>query len=99
MKTAIVLYTILAFQGGPDKGTITTVAWNLPFPTYEICELFWEREQENLLNGALQYAQATYKQPTRIKEQGCIKATESEIEGDWPTLSDQKPLYIAGKDI
>ena len=100
MKSVVLLYTILAFNAtGPDKGTITTVAWNLPFQTYEICSMFWRAEKENLLNGVLEYARATYNKEMTIKEQGCITATPSGIAGKQPILSDQRPNYTAGTSL
>lgn len=100
MKSIVLLYTILSFNAiGPDKGTITTVAWNMPFSNYENCELFWHAQKESLLNGVLEYARATYKKDMIIKEQGCVTATHSGVAGTQPVLSNHKPKYQAGTSL
>ena len=100
--TAVLLYTILTFTAvAPDRGTITTIAWNLPFQTHEICQMFWTAEKQNLLNGVLQYAKNTYKKEMTIKEQGCVTATVPDDlpPGSLPILTDHRPYYKSGTTL
>jgi hypothetical protein len=67
-KMSIVLYSVLLTLSG-DPRYLYTDAYN--FPTLQHCAVFYEQQQEEVLNGILSSASSQYEEVLVLSEVGC----------------------------
>ena len=98
IKVAILLYAILLYPDGIKEQQV--ISWNLPFNSYEQCQMFFNQNHKNLKNGVIVHGNSQYEQGMILSEMGCTKVIltgNGEIPRDDP--NDRVAHYKRGKGV
>ena len=71
IKVSILLYAILLYPDGIKEQQV--ISWNLPFNSYEQCQMFFNQNHKNLKNGVIVHGNSQYEQGMILSEMGCTK--------------------------
>ena len=98
IKVSILLYAILLYPDGIKEQHV--ISWNLPFNSYEQCQMFFNQNHKNLKNGVVVHGNSQYEQGMILSEMGCTKVIltgNGEIPRDDP--NDRVAHYMRGKGV
>ncbi len=95
--SAILLYAILLFPDGVREQTV--ISWNLPFPNYAQCEIFYLQNNKNLKGGVVTHGNSVYEEGMTLVEMGCTKVVFTEDGPSKDRPEDRRIHYQKGKDI
>ncbi len=71
IKVTILLYAILLYPDGLRQQQV--ISWNLPFQTYQQCQMFYKQNQKNLKDGVVVHGNSEYEEGMTLTEMGCTK--------------------------
>ncbi len=71
IKVAVVLYAILLYPDGLREQQV--ISWNLPFQSYETCQIFYNQNHKNLKDGVIVHGNSQYEEGMTLTEMGCTK--------------------------
>ncbi len=97
IKVAILLYAILLYPDGQREQQV--ISWNLPFQSYQQCEMFYLQNATNLKDGVVVHGNSQYEQGMTLQEMGCTRVI---LSGNGPPKDDpknRKPHYKRGKGV
>ena len=71
IKVAVLLYAILLYPDGVREQQV--ISWNLPFQSYEHCQIFYNQNHKNLKDGVIVHGNSQYEEGMTLTEMGCTK--------------------------
>ena len=97
IKVTILLYAILLYPDGIREQQV--ISWNLPFQTYQQCQMFYNQNHKNLKDGVIVHGNSEYEEGMTLTEMGCTKVILSG-NGDIPrdNPNDRIVHYSRGKE-
>ena len=97
IKVTILLYAILLYPDGIREQQV--ISWNLPFQTYQQCQMFYNQNYKNLKDGVIVHGNSEYEEGMTLTEMGCTKVILSG-NGDIPrdNPNDRIVHYSRGKE-
>tara|TARA_B100001057_G_scaffold340547_1_gene341331 strand:- start:940 stop:1230 length:291 start_codon:yes stop_codon:yes gene_type:complete len=92
MKTVVVIFlATLIYADDPDRSE-NLYSWQMQFPTFEKCQLFYQEYEANLLNGLLDHSKQKYKAQLNIDYVSCALVEMDMAQKD-PKVIGQKIMY------
>ena len=85
IKVAVLLYAILLYPDGIREQQV--ISWNLPFQTYQQCQVFYNQNATNLKDGVIVHGNSQYEKGMQLTEMGCTKVI---ISGNGEPKDDPK---------
>ena len=81
IKVSVLLYAILLYPDGIRQQQV--ISWNLPFATFQQCQMFYNQNATNLKQGVIVHGNSQYEKGMQLTEMGCTKVVISG-NGDIP---------------
>tara|TARA_B100001287_G_C22604802_1_gene492178 strand:+ start:464 stop:754 length:291 start_codon:yes stop_codon:yes gene_type:complete len=92
MKTVVVIFlATLIYADDPNKSE-NLYSWQMQFPTFEKCQLFYKEYEANLLNGLLDHSKQKYNTQLNIDYVSCALVEMDMLQKD-PKVIGQRIMY------
>ena len=92
MKTIVVIFlATIIYAENPTK-TENLYSWQLQFPTFDKCTIFYDEYRAEILNGLLTHAKQTYNAQMEVDYLSCAMV-EMDMHQKDPKVIGQKVMY------